>query len=1406
VIERIDTGRRWVVAQLAALAVVCYVPLLLTARGFVAADTKAYLYLDPARLLSRAPYLWDQNVALGTVTHQNIGYLWPMGPWFWTFDVLGVPDWVAQRLWMGTLLFAAGAGILFLGRTIGPRSRLAWTAAAFVYLLSPYVLDYISRISVLLLPWAALPWLVALTELSLRRRRWREPALFALVVATAGGINATALVLVGLGPLLWVVLSVWVHRAVDWRLAGATVLRIGVLCFVTNVWWMAGLAVQSGWGLDVLRYTETVQTVARSSLASEVLRGLGYWFFYGIDKLGPWIEPGRTFTEQAWLIAVGFVLPVGALVAAFVLRWKHRFFAVVVVVLGVAIAVGAYPYHDPSPIGAVFKRFATSSTAGLALRSTGRAVPLVVLGFALLIGAGVAAVLVRRPRSGVGLAIVVVLVALAANPALLTGQFIAGNLRHPEDVPGYWREAAAYLDEQGHETRVLEIPGTDFATYRWGNHVDPITPGLIDRPYVARELIPFGTEASADLVIALDRRIQEGVLDPDALVDVARLMGVGDIVLRGDLEYERYRTARPSQVWSMLRPLADGLRAPVAFGDAVENRATPALPMRDEIYLQTRGDAVKPPVAVFGVEDPMPIVRVRSDREPILFEGDGDGVVDAAGAGFLGGDDVVVTAGALAGRRRVLRDVLDRAAIVVTDTNRKQAARWGTVRDNAGYTERAAESPLVDDASDNRMPLFPDATAASFTTVEQRGVRRVQASAYGNPVSYTPADRPANAFDGDLGTAWSVGALGPVGGQKLLVETDDPVTTDHLDVVQANQGPRRITRVGVFLDGEHVLDAPLGDASLAPEGARIELGRDRTFQTLELVIEADSGGRRPSYADQNGVGISEVRVAGVRVDEVVKLPTALLSLVEREERSDRPLTIVLTRLRANPKEPFARDVETRLSRAFDLPAEYVFEVTGTAKVFANQPDDALDRLLGGRAGAVVRSSGRLPGDLAGRASATVDGDPSTAWTHHFGEQVGAWVSLERTSAVTIDRLDLHALDDGDHSVPTRVTISNEVGESRTVDVASARSTLRFAPLTGALTKVTVDAVRAVNTTDWFSKQPSTMPVALAELGVGALPSTPGSLGGCRDDLLTIDDEPVPLTVGADGTVTTCNGVPLHLSPGPHDLRTAPGSDSGLDLDQLTLSTRPASPAPSVAGDASVSVLDQGRVSMDVRVRAAAPTWLVLGQSWSDGWKATLNGKDLGAPVLVDGFANGWLIDPGDAGAVTVELRWTPQKIVWAGLGISILGALACLAIVLTSIVLGARSRAERGALHPEASVAVLRADPFLAGTPLDWVRAVGGAVGLAVAAGLVVHPFIGVATLPFALAALRVERGRLVGLLAPALLATAGAFTAVRQARRGLLADFGWTDYFRPAHNLAWAALVALVVLVVVDAVRRRND
>ena len=77
--------------------------------------------------------MWDPNIGFGTVTHQNIGYLFPMGPFYWVFDRLGVPDWVAQRLWLGSILFFAGLGMLYLFRTLGLRGSGAVVGALAVH-------------------------------------------------------------------------------------------------------------------------------------------------------------------------------------------------------------------------------------------------------------------------------------------------------------------------------------------------------------------------------------------------------------------------------------------------------------------------------------------------------------------------------------------------------------------------------------------------------------------------------------------------------------------------------------------------------------------------------------------------------------------------------------------------------------------------------------------------------------------------------------------------------------------------------------------------------------------------------------------------------------------------------------------------------------------------------------------------------------------------------------------------------------------------------------------------------------------------------------------------------------------------------------------------------------------------
>ena len=70
-----------------------------------------------------------------------------------------------------------------------------------------------------------------------------------------------------------------------------------------------------------------------------------------------------------------------AFLSAAVVRWRHRAFFILLVVVGLVLSVGAHPFDHPTPFGRLLKAFMTDTTAGLALRSTDRATPLVVLGW-----------------------------------------------------------------------------------------------------------------------------------------------------------------------------------------------------------------------------------------------------------------------------------------------------------------------------------------------------------------------------------------------------------------------------------------------------------------------------------------------------------------------------------------------------------------------------------------------------------------------------------------------------------------------------------------------------------------------------------------------------------------------------------------------------------------------------------------------------------------------------------------------------------------------------------------------------------------------------------------------------------------------------------------------------------------
>jgi hypothetical protein len=915
------------------LAAVCYVPLLLTAGGRVAADTRQAVYLDPGRFLSDALSMWDPSRDLGTVTHQNIVLVWPMGVYYWLAHALGVPIWLAQRVWLGSILFLAGAGVLYLARTIhwGTDGRRALITAgpivaAFVYAMSPYVLQYATRTSVLLLPWTALPWLIGLTARALETRGWRHPALFALVTLSIA-VNATALVLALLGPALWVVWSVWGTRTVTGRDAAKAVGRIGAITAVTSLWWVVALLIEGKFGLPLLNYTETIEQVASTSVATEVLRGLGYWVPYLQQHNYPEVTGAHVYLDNLPVLALQFAVLLLVFVGIVSMRWRHRVYFGALVVVGVAVGIGAYPTNDPSPLSSFFVDFARSSSIGLVLRSTTRAAPIALLGLACLAGAGVDALVRRLRRTGFAIGGALVLVVVLLAPSIAGADLVDPLYSRAEQLPKYWTDAIAAADHDAGAGRMLEIPGTRFAAYRWGNTYEPITAGLAKTPTAWREQIPYGGAGSADMLVALDNRIQEGLLSPDALAPVARLLGVSELLVRNDLQYERYDTVAPDRVWSLVDPPPPGLGSPVGFGPVGVNRPDPAY-ARDDEPKPADPDATYPALALVPVTKSRGLVQMVPVSNTVVLDGNADGIVDAAAGGAIDGTAPVLYAATAASDPTSLQRALDAGArIVLTDTNRRRVRRWRSISDTTGITLRADQDPAADDGGpggEATLDVFPDAGSNWQTVALQQGAE-VSATRYGNPLTFEPAFRPAAALDGDPDTAWQVGpTIGGVG-DRLTVRLDHPVRADQLTITGTHDHTV-LTAVDVRLDDGPPIRVELGPESRTATGQVVHFPRQPFSKvSVEIAATQTAAGTNPSE-----VGIAELGIPGVTFDQSVRLPTALVAkLGTRSEQV--PLSIVLTRQRGDTTKPGGFEEERDIARTFTLPTARDFSITGDAR-------------------------------------------------------------------------------------------------------------------------------------------------------------------------------------------------------------------------------------------------------------------------------------------------------------------------------------------------------------------------------------------------------------------------------------------------------------------------------------------
>jgi arabinofuranan 3-O-arabinosyltransferase len=1420
---RAALGRHLTALGVALLALLAYLPALASSPGRMPADTKLYLYFDPGRLLARAASTFEPDQFAGWVPHQQITYLWPGGPWYLLFEHLAVPDWVAQRLWIGTIMFLAGVGVLWAARLLGI-TRIGAIAAAMVYQLSPFLLPYISRTSLLLLPWAGLGWIVALTVRAAediepatgwrdRLLPWREPALIALVVATIGSANVTTLLMIVPAPVLWIVHIAW-QRQITWRRALGIATRTAVLCLAVSIWWMAMSWVQSKHGAPVLSYSETLGDVSRNATGPETLRGLGYWLFYQRDPFGPTTTASLDYLVSSRTIAVSYAVILVGMVGLAVTWWRHRRFAALCVAAGLVLAVGVHPIGSPSPLMNLLVNDNGSGLA-LALRSSTRAIPVFLLGISLGAGALVSALPRRIPRlAHVDMRLVgagaVALLAVVNMPSLWQRAFVDPAIDRDQDPPAAWNAAIDQLDRTDPRARVLQEPGAEFGAFRWGYTVDPPLVGLTHKPLVTRDLLPLGSPGAMDLLFALDDRFQEGTIEPSSVAPVARLLGADTLWLSDDAAFERFRTARPEVVDAALTgdPAADGLGPVQRFGDPVVN--TPEVAMIDPAALvePSVGQPLAP-VALVPIDDPVSVIRAKTDS--VVVSGSGDGLVDAAAAGLLSGHELIQYSGSLQGD--ALTAALGSAgALIVTDTNRDQAHHWRGSQDVRGHTEPGGPAIDVLDptTADQRLPVF--ASDAGLQTVAiQVGPVSATASSYGEPFAYRPEDRAVFAIDGDPTTAWTVADHGdPVGERiRLDVAADAGGPVQSLRLVQPAPaaGGRTIASVRVTVDGSAPFDVTLDDTSLSETGQQVPIPALAAGGSVTIEITGIVAGRFPLAASFAGVGFSEIDLGLGATTEVIRVPIDALAAVQ----PDTPVALVFTRWRTDPTDPWRSDPEPDLRRRFDIATTRTFDPTVALRLDRRATDGALADLLADATSVPTQTpiaGTRVTGGVAQRGVAAADGDTSTSWITGFDDAVGSSLRFDAIgplgSDLVIDQptgsfspITGVRLDDGTTSAELVVPAPDQNGRS-IVALPPGFAGRPAGPLT-----VTITSIDARTTIDRRYGDPRTLPAAIAEL-TGTTGIEPVEIDRaapidveCSPDFLTVDGTPVPIsfatTVGTliDGDVVEARAcAPLTLSPGTHDL--VADNAGPISVDRVVLAEvglpGPATPDSAVA----VDVTRNDPRARDVTV-AACPQgcWVVLGEGFNTAWRASAGGTSLGAPTLVDGGFNGWWLPASDS-PTTVTFRWTAQGPVTAGLAISLFGVIVCAAIA----VLAPRRRFET-TVAPR--IAALR-------RPGPGSRRIvhTGAV-LVGASTMLIGPLWGaIALVPFAIAYLASRANAPISRifeLTGVVLAVAVAVSVLWIERRERpYPNAGWTIPFDHLNGLALFAVLALTVGTVLAA------
>lgn len=1233
--------------QLAACALVLTALAFRQEPGRIVPDTKLDLTADPGGFLARATHLWEPAAAFGQLQNQAYGYLFPMGPFHLLGDLAGLPVWVIQRAWWSLILVVAFLGVVRLAGAMGVGRRWTRLLGGLAFALAPRILASLGAVSIEAWPTALAPWiLLPLVRASRGAAVVRNAAASALAVACVGGVNAAATMAAVVPAGLWLVLTP------DWRGRGRFAAWWIGCTAVATAWWWVPLLLLGRYSPPFLDWIETSANTTQHTSLIEVFRGSDHWLSYLETTAGPQWPAGWLFAAEPVLIIDTVLVAVLGLAGLVRRDMPSRRVLLAAFVAGLMLVSAGYAGTAGSPLAEHVRALLDGPLAPL--RNVHKfdvvlRLPLVLGAMHLL--AVVPATGLSRARfrlMATGLAVVVL--AGLATPA------IAGRIAQPgsyEQIPAHWHEASAWLDEHAGTGRALLVPGSAFAEYEWGSPRDEPVQALGEAPWAVRDAVPLSSAGNIRLLDAVETRLASGE-GGRGVVEALRRAGVAHLVVRNDVTGAD--VPRPVVVHQALADLPGVVRV-AAFGPEEGSADDP------ESTVDSRLDVAYPAVEIYRVADPDDELRVRADPlvGSIRMSGGPESLLSVGDAGLLD-DRAVFVAGDGAG-------VEDPSPVpIVTDGLRRRAVWFGAIRDNTTEVLDAGDDGPLDRAARDFLPV-DDPARETVALVE--GAAGVTASSSGADPLATLArgaeHSPWAAVDGDIATSWVSGEYARPVGQWLEVEFDHAVAVDTLELVTLDDGPigAPITRVAVETDAGSVETRLREDAGV--HEVAVPAG-DTTRLRVRVVAVGDG--------TPTGAGLRELRIPGVTVRRALAAPPVRAGdlggpaspetfVFAAADGAQSPCvrTGVVTRCARQLARAGEENGDLRRRAELTVGARYAAEATVRPR-----SGEELERLLEpGDAGLRASASSRAVQAPAGRPQAAVDLDPGTGWIAAPEDETPT-LTLSWDERRDVDGVRIVVEPWLAASRPSRVELV--IGDARyTVDVdAQGEARLPESVRTSELTVRILDVYEVADADAAYGLR-TVLPAGASEV----------RLLGTDELRRPVDhDDAVHLACG-DGPELVIDGriVPTELTGTVGDLlhhgrlrvRSCGGEDA-LALDagvhdvvlESSASTRPESLTlrpvdvrrtdPGARPEVTVRSWEatQRRVAVPDREVASV---LTVTENANSGWEASIDGEPL-RPVRADGWAQAFVLPPGDAGVV--ELTYRPDTLYRGALGAGAAGA------------------------------------------------------------------------------------------------------------------------------------------------------